>query len=268
MQEKVVIITGASSGIGLACAKEFSSQGYRVVLAARNIQKLIEIEASLKISNPNILVIQTDVSVQSDCKNLIDSTIQKFGRIDILINNAGLSMRALFLEVDLEVLKRLMDVNFWGSVYCTKYALPFLLKNGGSVVGVSSIAGYKGLPARTGYSASKFALHGFLDTLRVENLKNKLHVMIAAPGFTASNIRKTALNENGKEQGDSPLEENNLMTAEEVAKSIYKGILKRKRSIILTWEGKLVYLLNKICPRLLDLIEYNTMKKEPNSPLK
>jgi short-subunit dehydrogenase len=268
MQDKVVVITGASSGIGLACAKEFASRKYSVVLAARNIQKLTEIENEIKVSNPNILVVPTDVTKEEDCKNLIDATINRFKTIDILINNAGISMRALFETVDLKVIKQLMDVNFWGAVYCTKYALPFILKNKGSVVGVSSIAGYKGLPARTGYSASKFALQGFLDTLRVENLKNDLHVMIVAPGFTASNIRKTALDGTGHEQGESPLEEGNLMSAEEVAVHIYKGIQRRKRSIVLTLQGKLVLLFNKFCPRLLDIMEYNTMKKEPNSPLK
>ncbi len=268
MRNKVVVITGASSGIGLACAKEFASRSYCVVLAARNIEKLIEIEKELKLTNPNILAVKTDVSKEEDCINLINLAITNFNTIDILISNAGISMRALFSEVDLKVIKQLMDVNFWGAVYCTKHALPYLLKQQGSVVGVSSIAGFKGLPARTGYSASKFALQGFLDTLRVENLKNDLHVMIVAPGFTSSNIRKNALNENGHEQGESPLEEGNLMSAEEVAIQIYKGIERRKRSIVLTWQGRLVIFLNKICPRLLDIIEYNTMRKEPNSPLK
>jgi short-subunit dehydrogenase len=268
MHEKVVIITGASSGIGLACAREFASRGYSVVMAARNIQRLTEIENEIKKTNPNILAVQTDVAVEDDCIKLIDTTLSRFQRIDILINNAGISMRALFLNLDLSVLKKLMDVNFWGAVYCTKYALPHIIKSKGSVVGVSSIAGYKGLPARTGYSASKFALQGFLDTLRVENLNNDLHVMVVAPGFTESNIRKTALNYDGSPQGESPLEEGNLMSAEEVAVHIYKGIIRRKRSIVLTLTGKLVILLNKFCPRLLDIIEYNTMKKEPNSPLK
>jgi short-subunit dehydrogenase len=268
MQEKVVVITGASSGIGLACAREFSARGYNVVLGARNIQKLTEIEKELKLSNSAVLVVQTDVTREDDCKNLIQTTIDKFHKIDILINNAGISMRALFQDVDLKVIRQLMDVNFWGAVYCTKYALPYILRQKGSVVGVSSIAGFKGLPARTGYSASKFALQGFLDTLRVENLKNNLHVMIVAPGFTTSNIRRTALNEKGQQQGDSPLEEGNLMSAEEVALHIYKGIMRRKRTVVLTLQGKLVVLLNKFWPGLLDVLEYNTMKKEPDSPLK
>lgn len=177
-------------------------------------------------------------------------------------------MRAIFEEVDLNVIRQLMDINFWGTVYCTKFAFPYILKNKGSVVGVSSIAGYKGLPARTGYSASKFAMQGFLETLRIENLKKGLHVLIACPGFTASNIRNTALSKNGTMQGESPLNEDKLMTSEEVAEQILKAIIKRKDRIVMTTQGKLVVLLNKFFPKLIDKMVYNHMAKEPNTPLK
>src|ERR1019366_6162034 len=140
-------------------------------------------------------------TVEEDCKHLINQAITTFGKIDVLVNNAGISMRALFKDVDISVLKAVMDVNFWGTVYCTKYAMPEILKTKGSIVGVSSIAGYKGLPGRTGYSASKFAMNGFLDALRVENLKTGVHILTACPGFTASNIRNTALNKTGTPQG-------------------------------------------------------------------
>ena len=153
--------------------------------------------------------------MEEDCRNLIEHAVARFGRIDILVNNAGISMRAMFKDLDLNVIRRLMDVNFWGTVYCTKYALPHILKTEGSVVGVISIAGFKGLPARTGYSASKFAIYGFLDTLRVEHLKDNLHVMIFAPGFTASNIRESALVADGSHQGETPRDENKMMTAQE-----------------------------------------------------
>ncbi len=152
-QNKVIIITGASSGIGLASAKLFASYGARLSLAARSLDKL---EAVAKeIGTDNVLCVKTDVSVEADCRNLIEQTVSRFGRIDILVNNAGLSMRALFRDLDLSVVKSLMDVNFWGTVYCTKFALPYLLEAKGSVVGVISIAGYAGLPGRTGYSSSK-----------------------------------------------------------------------------------------------------------------
>ena len=183
-----------------------------------------EIKDKAKIS----LVVKTDVSIESDCKNLVEQTIQKFGKIDILINNAGISMRALFEETELSVIKKLMDINFWGTVYCTKFALPYLLKSKGSVVGVSSIAGYKGLPGRTGYSSSKFAMHGFLEVLRIENMKKDLHVLTACPGFTASNIRNTALAADGSQQGESPRDEDKMMSAEEVAEKIIQAIEKKK----------------------------------------
>ncbi len=276
---KVVIVTGASSGIGLATAKAFAAKGDCVVLAARNIAKLkstVTVLENLHGANarigekrlPKFLAVETDVTKEEDCKNLIECTMEAFGRIDVLINNAGISMRAMFKDLELSVIKNLMDVNFWGTVYCTKYALPHLLQTKGSVVGVISIAGFKGLPARTGYSSSKFAVYGFMDTLRVEHLKDGLHVMIFAPGFTASNIRFTALTADGSAQGKTPRDEGNMMSAEAVAQRLVKGVYKRKAQIVLTPIGKLTVLLNKFFPRLVDRLEYNYMKKEPNSPLK
>ena len=268
MQNKVVIITGASSGIGLALAKEFAQRGSKLVLAARSEEKLKYLEKDFNQKGTETIGVTTDVSKEEDCKRLINKAVEKFGGIDILINNAGISMRALFKDVDLNVLKQLMDVNFWGTVYCTKYALPHLLKSKGSVTGISSIAGFIGLPARTGYSASKYAMHGFLETLRVENLKTGLHVLIAAPGFTASNIRNTALSTDGSAQGESPRNEDKMMSAEEVAIHVANAIKKRKATLILTFvEGKLTVWLKKWMPRLLEKLTYNHMAKEPNSPL-
>lgn len=267
LKDKVVIITGASSGIGLAAARAFAHKGAKVVMAARRLDKLLEIDKELS-SITEILSVKTDVSSESDCKNLIEQAIARFGRVDILVNNAGISMRAMFKDLDLSVIKRLMDVNFWGTVYCTKYALPHILKRHGSIVGVISIAGFKGLPARTGYSSSKFAIYGFLDTLRVEHLKDDLHVMIFAPGFTASNIREEALVSDGSRQGETPRDEASMMTADECARHLIKGIEKRKAQIVLTPVGKLTVILNKFFPRLVDRLEYNYMKKEPDSPLK
>ena len=194
--------------------------------------------------------------------------VNDFNRIDILVNNAGISMRADFNNVDLKVLRRLMEVNFWGAVYCTKYALPYLVENKGSLVGVSSVAGFHGLPGRTGYSASKFAMHGFLETIRIENLKKGLHVMIIAPGFTASEIRKNALTANGTPQGESPRDEKKLMSSEYVAKWVFKGIRKKKRNKLISWEGKLTALFQRIVPAFVDWVYYYEMSKEPKSPIK
>ncbi len=266
MKDRVVIITGASSGIGLSTAREFACIGAKVVLAARSEDIILNEANELKKKGYEALAIKTDVSVLDDCKNLISKTIDKYGRIDILINNAGISMRALFKDVEIEVIKKLMDVNFWGTVYCTKFALPYLLESKGSLVGISSIAGFQGLPGRVGYSASKFAMHGFLETLRIENLKTGLHVMILSAGFTKSEIRKKALTANGKEQGYTPRNEEKMMMPEDVAKEIIKAIKKRKRNKILTLEGKLLALFQRIIPRIVDSQAYNKLAKEPDSP--
>ena len=267
MNGKVVIITGASSGIGRALAKELFSRGVKLSLGARRLDKLEALKTEL--GGPDILLTTTDVSNELDCKKLISSTLDAYGRIDILINNAGISMRALFIEMDLEVLHRVMDVNFYGTVYCTKYALPGLVESKGSLVGIISIAGYIGLPGRSAYSASKFAIRGFLDTIRIEHLNSGLHVLIAAPGFTASDVRKVALTADGTLQGDTPRNEESMMSAEVCAYKIVEAIRKRKRSLTLTFlEGKFTVFLGKFLPALLDKLTYNHMAKEPNSPIK
>ncbi len=269
LKSKVVIITGASSGIGKALAYELAGRGANLVLGARQYVTLCEITQDIeKRFQTKAVAAQCDVSVEDDCAFLIKQAILTFGKIDVLINNAGISMRALFKDLDLKVLKTLMDVNFWGTVYCTKYALPEIVKTKGSIVGVSSIAGYKGLPGRTGYSASKFAMNGFLDALRIENLRTGVHVMTACPGFTASNIRNTALNQSAQQQGESSLNEEKMMTAEEVAKLIADGIEIRTRTLIMTGQGKLTVTLSKIFPAWLDKLVYNVFTKEKDPLLK
>ena len=266
-KDKVMIITGASSGIGLASAKLFASLGARLALAARSLDKLESLAREIFPGQEDrALCVKTDVSIEADCRNLIERTAGKFGRIDILVNNAGISMRALFRDLDLSVIRSLMDVNFWGTVYCTKYALPYLLQSKGSVVGVISIAGFSGLPGRTGYSASKYAVRGFLDTLRIEHLYDGLHVMVFAPGFTASNVRNAALTADGSHQGETPRDEGKMMTAERCAGYLAEGLRKRRREMVLTPIGKLTVLMHNIFPRLTDRLEFSYMAKEPGSP--
>lgn len=232
---------------------------------ARSLDKLEAVVTGLPTAG---LAVQCDVSKEEDCKRLIHRTVEMFGRIDVLVNNAGISMRALFDEVDLEVLRRLMDTNFWGAVYCTKYALPFIQASRGSIVGISSVAGFHGLPGRTGYSASKYAMHGLLETVRVENLKKGVHVLIVAPGFTASNVRFSALTADGSKQGASPREEGKMMTAAEAALRIVRAVAKRKRTLLMDFDGKATRILKFFTPGLLDRLYYNHMAKEPDSPFK
>ena len=265
---KVVIVTGASSGIGEAMAREYAKMGAKVVMAARREDELQRITTEIIAQGGEVVYSVCDVVSEEDCKQLINRAVEAFGGIDILICNAGLSMRALFDDCDLKVLHRLMDVNFWGTVNCTKYALPWIQKSKGSIVGISSVAGIHGLPGRTGYSASKYAMTGFLDTIRVENLKKGVHVMTACPGFTASNVRFSALTADGSQQGDTPRNESKMMTPEEVAHIVAKGILRRKRLCLMEWEGRATHFVKKFFPGLVDRLFYAVMAKEPDSPLK
>jgi dehydrogenase/reductase SDR family protein 7B len=268
MKDKVVIITGGSSGIGKALAVEFGSKGSKLLITGRNKTELDKTVWELSGKGITIAGFQGDVSREDDNKRMAAEAVAKYGRIDILINNAGISMRAVFEEVDMEVIKKVMDINFYGSLYATKYCLSEIKKNKGSVIGMSSIAGFRGLPGRSGYSASKFALNGFLEVLRTELLKTGVHVLTACPGFTSSNIRKKSLTKDGTAQGESPRNEDTMMSAEECAAHIYNATVKRKRTLILTTQGKLAVFFNKWLPGFADKMVYNVMAKESEAPIK
>jgi dehydrogenase/reductase SDR family protein 7B len=262
MKNTVVLITGGTSGIGRACALEFGRAGARVVITGRDASKLAATATELAGANIECHTVQGDVGIFTDATRAVTDTIAAFGRLDVLINNAGLSMRAKFADVDVKVLEQLMQTNFFGTVYTTKAALSHLLASKGTIVGISSIAGYRGLPGRTGYSASKFAMNGFLESLRTELLPQGVNVLTAAPGFTASNIRHTALLANGQSQNNTPRNEGKMMTSEEVAHHLRRAVEKRQRSFVLTGEGKLVVFLNKWLPSLMDKMVLNNFRKE------
>jgi short-subunit dehydrogenase len=247
---KIIAITGGTDGIGKALVAQFLSKGARVATCGRTEGKLVALQKEYS-ANP-LLTVVADVSKEEDCKHFIEKTLSEFGQIDILINNAGISMRGLFKDTDLETLKRVMDINFWGTVYCTKYSLEAITKSKGTIVGVSSIAGYRGLPGRSGYSASKFAVNGWLEALRTEMLDTGVNVMWVCPGFTKSNIRQVALNEKAQSHGESPIDEEKIMTAEECATHIITAIEKRKRTLVLTFTGKRTVFMNKFFPSLTD----------------
>ena len=254
-KDKVVVVTGGTDGIGKALVETLLMQGAKVATCARHHDKLYRLQSAFP-SYP-IHTVLADVSIENDCRHFIESTIEVFGGIDILINNAGVSMRGLLKDTETDVIRRLMEINFFGSVYCTKYALDSIIQRKGSIVGVSSIAGYRGLPGRSGYSASKFALQGWLEAIRTELLDDGVHVMWVCPGFTSSNIRNAALNEHGQAQGESPLDEKKLMPPEEVAGYILQSIRKRKRTLVLTFTGKQTIFLNKFFPAWTDKLVKN-----------
>ncbi len=249
-KDKVVVVTGGTDGIGKALVESLLESGAKVATCGRNHDKLYLIQSNHPSAYLHTMLV--DVSNENDCRRFIEMTIKMFGGIDIIINNAGVSMRALLKDATPDVIRKVMDINFFGAVYCTKFALDTIIERKGTIVGVSSIAGYRGLPGRSGYSASKFALQGWLEAIKMELKDSGVHVMWVSPGFTASNIRYASLNKDAQSHGDSTMDEGKLMTPEEAAMHILRAIEKKKRSLVLTGTGKQTIFLNKFFPGLAD----------------
>jgi short-subunit dehydrogenase len=259
-KNKVVAVTGGTDGIGKALVEALIGMGAKVATCGRNHDKLYRLQSEFPSADLHTTV--TDVSIENDCRRFIESTIKTFGGIDILINNAGVSMRALLKDANIDVIRKVMDINFYGTVYCTKFALPSLIQRKGIIVGVSSIAGYRGLPGRSGYSASKFAVQGWLEAIKTELMADGVHVMWVCPGFTTSNIRNAALNKEGSSHGDTPMDESKMMSAEECAGHILHAIRKKKRTLVLTFTGKRTVFMEKFFPKLADKFAYKFFFKD------
>lgn len=258
--EKVIIITGASSGIGKALALQLAEHGAWLVLAARDTERLQTVAEECEAKGALAQVIGTDVSQQDHCKNLIQQTIAIYGRIDILVNNAGLTMFTKFEDVeDLSMMKRIMEVNYYGSVYCTHYTLPHLKKSQGLVVGVASLTGKTGVPTRTFYAGSKHAMAGFFDSLRIELMNTGVDVTMIYPGLVATEVRERALGSDGKPLTKSYMSEKGIMSAETCAEIMMKALIKRKREVVMTPRGKLSLWLKLIAPKVVDNIAYKTI---------
>lgn len=257
---KVVVVTGGTDGIGKALVDKLLGMGARVATCGRNYDKLYQLQAEYPSAFLHTMV--ADVSSENDCRRFMETTIKSFGGIDILINNAGVSMRALLKEATTEVIKKVMDINFYGTVYCTKYALDSIIERKGTIVGVSSIAGYRGLPGRSGYSASKFAVQGWLEAIKTELMGDGVHVMWVCPGFTTSNIRNAALNKDAASHGKTPMDENKMMTAEKCAEHILNAVRKKKRTLVLTFTGKRTVFMQKFFPKLADKLTYKFFFKD------
>lgn len=254
-KDKVVVVTGGTDGIGRALVETLIGMGAKVATCGRNHDKLYQLQSAFPSAHLHTMV--ADVSSENDCRRFMEMTIHNFGGIDVLINNAGISMRAILKEASMDTIRKVMDINFYGTVYCTKYALDSIIERKGTIVGVSSIAGYRGLPGRSGYSASKWAVQGWLEAVKTELLHSGVHVMWVCPGFTTSNIRNAALNKDAQSHGDTPMDEGKMMPAQECADHILKAIRKRKRSLVLTFTGKRTVFLNKFFPKLADKLTYN-----------
>ena len=261
-EEKVVIVTGASRGIGAAMARRLAESGAWLALAARSREDLEAVAEACRRRGGRALVAPTDVADEAACRALIEKTVAEYGRVDCLINNAGITMWASFeaLEV-LAPLTRIMEVNYLGSVYTTYYALPHLKASRGRLVAVSSLAGKTGVPKRSGYAASKHALVGFFDSLRIELAGSGVSVTIAYPGFVKSETRKRAFGADGQPLGESPVQEEKVMTAGEAAEMILAAAAGRRREAYLTWRGRVGRWLKLLAPRLVDSIAHRAIER-------
>jgi short-subunit dehydrogenase len=252
---KSIIITGASSGIGMELAKQLAAQGANLTLAARNMEKLNELSLLCQSMGAMAVAVQTDVSDADLCQRLVEKAVHAFGGIDMLINNAGITMWARLEEItDISIFKKIIHVNYFGSVYCTYYALPFIKQSRGQIVGISSLTGKAGVPTRTGYAASKHAMVGFFDSLRVELRGTGVGVTMIYPGFVDTGVQARGFGPDGKPLGRNPLQVDKVMTTEQCARIALRAITARKREEVMTLRGKLGLWLKLIAPGLVDRI--------------
>ena len=250
-----ILVTGASQGIGKAVCLELAGRGARLTLAARDAAALEQVAAACRERGGEALVVPTDVSQPADCERLVRQAVAAWGPLDALINNAGIDMIARFDEVtDLHIFERLMRVNYLGYVYPTYYALPEIRRSRGRLVAVSSLAGMTGVPTRTGYAASKHAIFGFFDSLRIELAGTGVSVTLVAPDFVLSEIHRRAAGPDGRPLGHSPMQESSIMTAEQCARHIVKAMQKRQRLRILSLRGRLGRYVRLVAPGLIDAI--------------
>lgn len=255
LTDKVIVITGASEGIGRALALAMAPLGCKLVLSARNESRLRSLAHEVASQGHEPLVFSADVTSKNQCDELIETCIEHFGRLDILINNAGLTMWSTFDDlVDLDILDQLMKVNYLGPVYLTHAALPELKKNQGQIVIVSSVAGLTGVPTRSGYAASKHAVIGFFDSLRIELADDNVAVTTICPDFVTTEIHRRALNHLGQPLGVSPMKQSKIVTAEQCAKMMVPVISSRGRMLITSMRGRIGRIVKLFAPRLIDKI--------------
>lgn len=255
--EPVVLVTGASHGIGAELALQYAAAGANVALAARDSTRLAQVADACRARGARALVVITDVTDQASCRAMVNDTVAHFGRIDTLINNAGVGASGRFDEItDLTIFETLMRVNYLGSVWCTAFALPHLKQTKGRLVAISSLTGLTGVPKRTAYAATKHAMAGFFDSLRIELAESDVSVTVAYPGFVLTEINQHALAPDGRPFGDRGFRRttSESMTVEECARIILRAVARRDRDVVMTWRGKVGRLLKLVAPSLVDVI--------------
>ena len=260
LKNRVVIVTGGASGIGLATCWELAHHGARIAMLDMDKNSLGNCQKAFLDKGHDILVLECDVTDEDTCQDAVDQVLNKFGQIDVLFNNAGITQRGLFEDTDVNVFKKVMDVNFFGSLYCAKAALPSLIKSKGMIIVNESIAGVAPLLGRTGYSASKHALHGMFTSLRCELRHKGVHVMIVCPGFIKTNLQTRALGSDGEIASHEQTTVGKFDTPENVAKQI--GRVKKNPMLVLTFMGKIAYLVSRFFPLLYERIMTRQFKDE------
>lgn len=262
LPDNVVLITGASSGIGRAMALQLAASGARLVLSARSADALERVAVECREAGAEAFVVVADVSVLADCERLIREGVARYGRLDTLINNAGISMRARFDEVtDPLLFDTIMRVNYLGAAWCTFYAIPHLVKSRGRIVAVASLTGLTGVPLRSAYAASKHAMRGLFDSLRIELADTGVSVTVSYPGFVRSDIRRRALGHDGAPIGGEPLDEEQEMSADECAALTLSAAVARKREVVMTLKGRVGLKVKAFAPALVDRIARATMRR-------
>jgi short-subunit dehydrogenase len=262
--DKVVVITGASKGIGAELARQLAPERPKLVLAARRLAVLQTVVAQCTGAGAEAIAVKCDVGVEDDCKALAASAVARFGHIDVLVNNAGVSGHARFEDVtDFRWYQDMMRVNYMGSVWCTRYMLAELRKAKGLVAGICSLAGKVGVPERTAYSPSKFAQAGFFEALRAELLGSGVDVTVVYPGVVATDIRLHGYGADGRPAGRSGLKEEGAMTVEECARQIVAALRARRRELVMTTKAKIGIWLKLIAPAAVDRMARAALKRQP-----
>jgi len=260
MKGKIIVVTGAASGIGAAICQRFGRENAKIALLDMSEDALNTQTGVLQTQGHEAFSIACDVTQEESCAQAMEDVIKRYGGIDVLVNCAGTTLRAPFTDCTISVLRKVMDVNFFGYVNCTKAALPSLMERKGSIVVISSIAGFAPVLGRAGYCASKHALHGLFNTLRAELRNTDVHVMIVCPGFTKTNLQSRALAGNGGMAKNSRTLYGKESSPDRVAEAVYDGVMRRKRWIVLTAVGKFSHLLCKVSPALYDWIMTRNLK--------
>jgi short-subunit dehydrogenase len=262
MQEQRIILTGASEGIGRALALALAARGARLALAARDRSRLETLAQECRGRGGDARALPTDVTNNQDCEWLVDETVKAFGGIDVLVHNAGITMWSRFDALqDLSIFERLLEVNYLAPVRLTALALPHLKASKGLLVAVASLAGLTGVPERSGYAASKHAMIGFFDSLRIELAGSGVEVCVIAPDFVVSEIHKRAIGPDGEPLGESPMQQAKIMTAEACAARIVRAIDKRERQVLMSTRGKLGRWLKLLAPSLIDRIAARAIRE-------